>query len=156
HHPGRPVDEALKAKLIDALDAIAWDKLDNDMNRFGDYQRLELLRIYMILFNRYGPPSPEQQAKVLAKLSPHFPDPQPDRLLNGDLCQVLVYLQSPEVAAKSLKLMAQAPTQEEQMEYARALRMLRAGWTPDLRQEYFRWFLKAANFKGGMSFTGFM
>lgn len=42
------------------------------------------------------------------------------------------------------------------MEYAKSLRMLRAGWTLEQRQEYFKWFLKAANFKGGNSFEGFM
>src|SRR5437867_3969566 len=49
-----------------------------------------------------------------------------------------------------------APTQEEQLEYARALRVLKSGWTPPLREEYFRWFLKAANFKGGASLAGFL
>ena len=30
------------------------------------------------------------------------------------------------------------------------------GWTRPLREEYFRWFLKAANFKGGASLAGFL
>ena len=42
------------------------------------------------------------------------------------------------------------------MDYARALRVLKTGWTLPLREEYFRWFLKAANFKGGASLAGFM
>ena len=78
------------------------------------------------------------------------------RFINGDLCQLLVYLQAPGVAGKTLKLMAEAPTQEEQMEYAKSLRMLKTGWSHEQRQEYFKWFLKAANFKGGNSFGGFM
>src|SRR5258707_1113704 len=52
--------------------------------------------------------------------------------------------------------MAEAPTQEEQLEYARALRVLKTGWTPAQRKEYFTWFLKAANFKGGSSLRGFL
>ncbi len=48
-----------------------------------------------------------------------------------------------------MTLLAQAPTQEEQIEYARSLRMLKTGWTPELRQTYFSWFLKAASYKGG-------
>src|SRR5262249_43736289 len=45
---------------------------------------------------------------------------------------------------------------EEQMEYVRALRMLQAGWTPELRKDYFTWFIKAANYKGGASFANFL
>ena len=63
---------------------------------------------------------------------------------------MLVYLEAPGVAGKTLKLMDEAPTQEEQMEYARSLRMLKTGWTPEERKEYFSWFLKAASFKGGL------
>ena len=64
--------------------------------------------------------------------------------MNAELGQLLVYLQSPSVAPKLVHLLQAAPTQEEQIEYARALRMLQAGWTPELRQTYFEWFNKAA------------
>src|SRR5437773_6246571 len=90
----------------------------------------------------------------MALMSPRFPSP--NRLINAGLCELLVYLQADDFAAKALKLMAEAPTQEEQMEYAKSLRMLKAGWTLPLRQQYFTWFLKAANYKGGMSFEGFL
>ena len=40
-----------------------------------------------------------------------------------------------------------APTQEEQIEYALSLRALKAGWTPELREEYFAWFPKAAGYR---------
>jgi putative heme-binding domain-containing protein len=69
---------------------------------------------------------------------------------------MLVYLQAPSAAAKLVAALRSAPTQEEQLDMARALRMLKAGWTEPLRQEYFRWFLKAANFKGGASLAGFL
>ena len=55
-----------------------------------------------------------------------------------------------------MKLLADAPTQEEQIEYVRCLRMLKAGWTPELRKEYFTWFVKAADYKGGNSFASFL
>ena len=42
------------------------------------------------------------------------------------------------------------------MEYARSLRNLRNGWTHELRSQYFNWFLKAANYRGGASFTKFI
>src|SRR5262249_47565180 len=54
------------------------------------------------------------------------------------------------------RMIAEAPTQEEQMEYARSLRVLKHGWTLAHRNEYFSWLLKAANYKGGSSFRGFL
>jgi putative heme-binding domain-containing protein len=72
------------------------------------------------------------------------------------LLQVLVYLQDETVAAKAMKMLKDAATQEEELEYVRALRMLKAGWTPELRSAYFVWFLKAANYKGGSSFAKFL
>ena len=74
--------------------------------------------------------------------------------MNAELCQLLVYLEAPSIAGKALKMIAEAPTQEEQMEYARALRVLKTGWTMSQRKEYFTWILKAANFKGGNSLAG--
>lgn len=142
-----PVDPKLRWQVVEALDRIAWDMLD-------DGQKLELLRVYAVLFNRLGKPTEEERARVVAKLDSHYP--ARDRLLDADLCQVLVYLQVPGVAARSVQLMEDAPTQEEQIEYAKSLRMLKVGWTPELRKRYFSWFLKAGTFKGGASFENFM
>jgi putative heme-binding domain-containing protein len=142
-----PVDAGLKAKLLAALDRLAWDGLT-------DSQKLDLLRVYGIVFNRMGPPDKVSRLQSIARLAEHYPSR--NRLINGELCQLLVYLEAPGVAGKTLKLLADAPTQEEQIDYAKSLRMLKNGWTPEQRKEYFSWFLKAGTFKGGASFTGFM
>src|SRR6185503_8699751 len=45
-------------------------------------------------------------------------------------------------------------TQEEQIEYALALRSLKVGWTQSLREQYFRWFVTtAAAYRGGNTFA---
>jgi putative heme-binding domain-containing protein len=142
-----PVDEALKARIFDALERLEWDRLTDD-------QRIELLRVYEVALNRMGLPAPEVTKRLAARLDIVFPSRVREQ--NAELCQLLVFLQAPGVAAKSLKLMAEAPTQEEQMEYGRALRVLKTGWTPVQRKEYFSWLLKAAHFKGGHSIQGFM
>ncbi|HMF12969.1 MAG TPA: c-type cytochrome, partial [Gemmataceae bacterium] len=150
HHPRKPDDPVpgadLKSPILDALGRIGWDKLT-------DAQRLDLLRICAVLFNRTGKPDEASRQKLVARFDPLFP--AKSRELNADLCQLLVYLEAPGVAGKSLKLMAEAPTQEEQIEYARSLRALAKGWTPAQRKEYFEWYRKAANFKGGASLRGF-
>lgn len=42
------------------------------------------------------------------------------------------------------------------MEYARSLRFLKTGWSRALRKQQLEWFLKAANYNGGASFTKFI
>jgi putative heme-binding domain-containing protein len=56
------------------------------------------------------------------------------------LCQLLVYLEAPEVVAKTLTLLDSAQTQEEQICYIVALRNLKTGWTLEQRRHYFGWF----------------
>jgi putative heme-binding domain-containing protein len=151
HHPRKPADPvpgiALKQPILDALARIDWEKL-------SDAQRLDLLRIYGILFNRMGWPDRTARGRLIQRFDPLFP--AKNREINSELCQLLVYLEAPGIAAKALKRMAEAPTQEEQMDYAKSLRALRTGWTAPQRAEYFAWYLKAANYKGGASFQGFL
>ena len=150
HHPRKPGEpvpgEALKVPVLEALGRIDWAKLT-------EAQHLDLLRVYAVLFNRMDKPDQETRAHLIQRFDPLFPTRSPQ--LNAELGQFLVYLEAPGIAGKLLRLMAQAPTQEEQMEYARSLRALATGWTPEQRREYFAWFAKAANFKGGASLQGF-
>ena len=146
--PADPLpDPTLKSRVLDALGRIDWNKLN-------DPQRLELIRAHALAFIRLGQPDAATAQTVAAKFDPHYP--ATSRELNAELCNLLVYLQAPSAAAKTMSLLAQAPTQEEQLEYAKALRMLRAGWTPAQRKEYFSWFLKAASYRGGASFGAFV
>jgi putative heme-binding domain-containing protein len=140
-----PGDDKLKADILAALGRL-------DFNKLTASQRLDLLRIYAVLFNRLGRPSAEQREETIARFNPLYPANL--RELNGELCQLLVYLRAPGVVETTLKLLAAAPTQEEQIAYVRDLRNLKTGWTLGQRKEYFTWFVKAANYKGGNSLAG--
>jgi putative heme-binding domain-containing protein len=148
-HPRKATDPvpgvAMKAPLLAALDRIDWEKL-------SEPQRGDLLRVYTVLFNRLGGPDRATRNRLVRRLDALFPARSYE--LNSDICHMLVYLEAPGVAGKALKLIAAAPTQEEQMEYAKSLRLLETGWMPEQRKEYFAWYLKAATFKGGQSFQG--
>src|SRR5262249_48373540 len=102
-------DEELKKRIFTALDRLGWGGL-------GDDQRMDLLRIYEVAMNRMGPPPADLKKKLTARLDSAFPGPNRD--LNAELCQVLVYLEAASIVTKALKRMAEAPTQEEQLEYA--------------------------------------
>jgi putative heme-binding domain-containing protein len=141
-----PADAQLKSDIVAALGRIDWSKLSAS-------QKLDLLRVYAVLFNRLGRPSAKDREQVIARFDPLFPA-KGSPALNDDLSQLLVYLRAPSVVGKTLKLLASAPTQEEQIGYVRNLRNLKTGWTIDQRREYFAWFTKAASYKGGNSLRG--
>lgn len=149
HTPDKKVrgDAKLRGKVLAALARF-------DLATLTDQQKLDIVRVYQVLLNRFGPPAAGERNTVLAKLAPAFPSG--NRFLDGMVLEVLVYLQDPAVAPKAIKALKDAPTQEEQIEYARSLRMLKAGWTPELRKDYFTWFVRAAGYKGGNSFAKFL
>jgi len=137
----------MQNKLLAAITSI-------DASKLGATQQLTLQRTTQIVLNRFGRPDDAAAAKLIDNFDPLFPAESPE--LNWLLCETLAWLQSSSVAEKAMELIHDAPTQEEQMQYARSIRMLKAGWTPELRTAYFKWFLKAANYKGGASFAKFI
>ncbi|MBI4659552.1 MAG: DUF1080 domain-containing protein [Verrucomicrobia bacterium] len=138
-------DATLQGKMLAALDRIEWPKLSN-----GD--RLDLVRAYSLIFIRLGPPDDAKRRQLVEKFEALFPTQNRD--LNIQLANLLVYLQAPGAAAKVMAVFRNATTQEEQIDYALALRALKTGWTMPLREEYFRWFVtKAATYRGGNTFA---
>jgi putative heme-binding domain-containing protein len=137
----------LKSQILASLGGIDWSALNYQ-------QKLDLLRVYMLTFVRMGPPDDRTRQRLMHRLDAAFP--ARGRELNAELCQMLVYLQSPTVAIKTLPLLNSAPTQEEQIDYARSLRHLQTGWNLDLLRDYFAWFVRAATYRGGASFGLFV
>ena len=132
-------------------DALARVPLD----RVSEEQALEALRVYGLAFIRMGRPDAQTAAKIVARLDPLFPSPSDS--VNRELCQLLVYLESPTVVPKSMKLLGEALTQEEQVHYVVTLRNAKQGWTPELRRAYFGWInLAQQKFAGGHSFRPFL
>ena len=137
---------ALQERMLTALDRVAWTSL-------GAGDRLDLLRAYSLIFTRLGPPREALRQKLIARFDPLFPAPTRD--VSVQLANLLVYLQSASFAPKGMAAFRIANTQEEQIEYALALRALKTGWTLPLREEYFRWFVTTATaYRGGNTFTG--
>jgi putative heme-binding domain-containing protein len=168
-------DKSLLSKITEALNRIPFAKLDNE-------RQLGLLRTYSIAFARMGKPNPVLAAKVEQKLDAWYP--AASDALNHSLVNLLVYLDSPTVVAKTVPLMAlatdekteynvnvlsrnggyarafqavnESQPQKQQIHYAYALRVAMRGWSPELRKQYFSWFNNAKAFKGGNSFGGFI
>jgi putative heme-binding domain-containing protein len=137
-------DPLLRAKVLSSLDKIAWRKLAPE-------DRIDLLRAYSLALIRLGSLDQGQRQGLIAKFDPLFPAKKTE--LDELLARLLIYLDAPNAAPKVVAALRAAPTQEEQVDYAVALRTLKTGWTQALREEYFRWFVTADNFRGGNTFA---
>lgn len=139
--PNAPTDE-----LLGMLSSIGESQLTEE-------QQLEALRTIGVIFIRHGKPSDEVARHVIERLDANYPSKSWP--LNREISQILAYLEAPGVVTKTLKLLDDATTQDEQIHYATVLRTVKTGWTLDQRKTYFEWYRKAAGFRGGHSFTGF-
>jgi len=167
------INPSLQVLLMDAL---VKAKAEND------FQLLGLLRAVSLVSMRLGAPDRDQRAALLKRFDPMLPHSNPD--VNTELVRLLVYLRSPTVAAKTVKLivnrdppvipdwtelagrnagyggtvkriLANHPPSRE-IGYALALRNLRTGWTIEDRRAFFEFLNEAAKSSGGSSFPGFM
>ncbi|MBM3998779.1 MAG: c-type cytochrome [Planctomycetes bacterium] len=136
-----------RATIVRTLERLAWESLSPS-------QRLDLLRAYGLAFARLGPPTDAERSDVLQEIDARFPSM--DQLENQELCRLLVYLESPGVAKRTLDLLREARTQEEQVHYVYCLRALEKGWEAGEREAFFGWFPTAGQFRGGHSFSGFL
>ena len=142
-----PAQAALRDRLLAALRGMDFAKLTKA-------QKLAHARLAQIVLHRYGKPDAAGLAALTAQYDAAYP--AADFELNWILTETLAFLQSPTLAAKGMALVAAAGSQEPEMEFMRSLRMLKAGWTPALREQQLNWFVKAASYRGGSSFVKFI
>lgn len=165
--------QALLLTLLNSLDFATLDEA----------QQLALVRVYQITLARSGAPEGESLAQAVAHLDAVYPAKSND--LNRELSRTLVALGSLSVVPKTMQLMAAAKDDEvswlsterlarnnrygpnflrtgearpniQQIAYAYALRVAKAGWTPELRREFFSWFASTGPWQGGNQFRGFL
>jgi putative heme-binding domain-containing protein len=172
-------DRTLQPKIIASLSRIDFGAQPAEL-------RQPLLRAWQLAFTRMGKPSPEVCATIAAKLDPHYPhaDPLVTRELASLLIylgsnQVVaktvpllsvsepVTMTGEELGGASLiarndrygadvKNVSNSRPDRQQIALAYALRNATTGWTAKLRSEYFSWFPRTRNWKGGSSFGGFI
>lgn len=109
------------------------------LDGLNDELFLTKLRVIEVALARHGVPE-GLRPMAIDKLARQFPAPTWPK--NRELSQILVALGDPSAVGKILDLRDSAGTQEEQLHYMAALRGMRAGWTMDLRQRYFSWFIR--------------
>lgn len=171
-----PEKMELQLKMLETLSRLEGEELSLE-------QHLGALRALQLVLIRLGKPVPEVCEAIVEKLDPLYPSQ--DDSINRELCQILIALDSTQVAAKTIALMATAKDDFEavatdavlsrndgyanaaraaagsrpnsqQISYMFALRNAKVGWTPELRKTFFSWFPRARTWKGGNSFKGFI
>ena len=161
--------------LLEKLSTLKLDSLNESEQLFG-------LRTLEIAFARHGEPSTEWRDRLVGVLDSNYPTQSYN--LNAELVQLLVYLRSPTVVAKTLALMdnlgpepipdwgylvsrnagyggtvgsmlANMPPSRA-IHFAFMLRNVKSGWTMAQRRKYLEFFIEAAKKPGGNSYAKFL
>jgi putative heme-binding domain-containing protein len=135
----RVASPAEQPELLAALDRLPLEKLDRET-------LLTALRAYALSFTRQGRPGEELCRKVAVRLASLYPHAA--SVVNQELCELLVYLNSPGAIDLTLDLLEAAPSQEEQIHYAQAL-LQASEWTLQSRRRILDWLQRARSFRGG-------
>jgi putative heme-binding domain-containing protein len=97
----RQGNESVEPELLAALARLKWDDLSTE-------QKLDLLRAYQLVFIRMGAPATATNQRLVEYFERLYP--ADDDSLNRELCNLLVYLQSPNVVKKTTPLLAKKAT----------------------------------------------
>jgi len=155
----------------------------NEQLEPGERAVLGILRAYALVFIRLGEPDKDMAASIARRLDLYYPSHSD--FVNRELCQLLVYLKSPTVVAKTTELLKKtsvhtpqpgmadviarnkayggaiqkmldtAPDQQK-VAYVYTLRNVKDGWTMDQRKVYFGTIAEARGWSGGNSYQGFL
>ena len=131
-------DASVKTKAIAYLDP-QYPAKTNNLNR-----SLSKVLVYLN--------APDAVEKTMALLATAKDDTSDQKTVtqSSDLI-----LRNPEYGLDIAGMLANVPP-AQQTYYATVLSEAQTGWTPELREKYFRWFYKAFGYKGGHSFVGFI
>jgi putative heme-binding domain-containing protein len=139
----RRAGRSSQAEIVAALDRLDWADL-------ADEDRLDLLRAYELAATRPGRPDRATRDRIVRQLDPRFPTHN-DRL-DRELAEILTALDAPGVIPRTLGLLEEARTQEQQIHFVMCLRDVERGWTFDQRRRLFGWFARAGAQRGGVDF----
>ena len=142
-------------KATPAANEIQEQLIQIDYHKLDSLQlRLDVLRALTLSLTRGGQPSAETRSRLINWIDGFYPAVTPQE--NRDLSAIMQFLQAPSAVAKGMALLNDASGQEEQITYAMNLRHLTSGWTPELRENYFRWFVLAGGYHGGARLANYL
>lgn len=123
-----------------ALAALPLEKMDRET-------QIVALRTMAVWFSRHGLPEEEWREKLIERISPLLPGT--DHRVNLLVAELQLALQAPGAVPTIMSLLEAAPTQEEQIGYARLLVYGGAPWDEESRRAMLRWMAKSRRMTGG-------
>ena len=150
--------ETLEEKYPDALLALARlapsedqpplvKAILSELPTESESDSLTLLRALQLSFIRQGEPSPELKSQCIETLRPLFPTGTQN--IDHELCELLVYLQAPDLIDPILTLIKNSDDTRDWTHYLVFVRYLENGWTDELRKRYLEGLAKAESFPAG-------
>lgn len=173
---GKP---AARNAMIKSLTAINYNEL-------SETEKIDLVRAFELVLLRMGPADKTIKTQMVQYLDPHYPakNNNLNRSLSkvlvhlnapGAVTRTLdlletakddrsektasqssdLILRNPQYGMDIANMLANVPP-AQQTYYATVLSEAGSGWTPELREKYFKWFNDAFGYKGGVSYVGFI
>jgi putative heme-binding domain-containing protein len=169
----------VKQGMIGALTSLKFSDLDES-------SKADLLRAIELFVLRMGKLNSVETAKLVAYLEPNYPatsnlvnrglskllaklesplvvqktiplletaKDDPDEKTASQSSDLI--LRNPQYGMDIASMLSKIPP-AQQTYYATVLMNTKSGWTPELRERYFTWFRNAFNYKGGLSYIGFI
>jgi hypothetical protein len=172
-------DQSLQADMFNKLATIDITKLPQQM-------LLNLLRVYEVSIARMGTPVEAQRALLSERLAGLYPSKinlvnrelgkvlvaigdegvvrktvpllysaRDDSTNTNFMSSSNLILRNPQYGLDIADMLANIPP-AQQIFLATMLSSADTGWTPELHDEYFKWFYKGFGYKGGNSYIGFI
>ncbi len=173
---GKPT---LRDKMIQALVKV-------DFNKLTPSQKIDIVRAFEVLVFRMGIPEGAAKNQLVTYLDPNYPSSsnELDRVLSkvlvyvgapGSVEKTLTLLanakddpmektvssssdlimRNPQYGLDIARMLSNVPP-AQQTYLATVLSEATTGWTPELQDQYFKWFANAFTYKGGVSYVGFI
>lgn len=136
----RSSDGTDRAAAHAALAALPLEEMDRAT-------QLVALRAMEVWFSRHGLPEGEARARLVERIGPMLPTTDPR--VNLMVAELQLALQVPGAVVTVMDLLEDAPTQEEQIGYARLLVYGQAPWEEGTRRAMLRWMAKSRRMTGG-------
>ncbi len=172
----RTGDKTTEPQMLDALMTVDYARLSND-------QQVDLLRAFEVTLSRLGEPDAARKEKLIAYLDPKYP--ASSNVLNQQFSKVLAYIGDPQIVPKTMDLIDHAVDEDtssassnlilrnpqygmdvagmlanrppaQKIFLATVLSKVKDGWTPELREKYFKLYYTFFEKKGGNSYIGFI
>lgn len=112
-----------------------------------DTETVTLLRALQLSFIRQGEPADDVNKQCIAALYPRFPTGTQN--IDHELCELLVYLQAPDMIDPILTRIEESEDTRDWTHYLVFARYLKEGWTDELRKRYLEGLAKAERFPAG-------